>query len=59
MEFFIITSWPDAMKITDTLQSKNIIPKIYIISGTRAAVVIEENEIKTAREIYEGWRIKQ
>lgn len=54
--YYIEKSWPDAQRIIDTLQTKNIIPKAYI-SGGRVIVVIETNEIKKAREICDGWRI--
>lgn len=59
MDFFVIKSWPDAARIVDTLQSKNIIPKVYIISGTKAEVTIKENEIETAHDVCDGWRPKQ
>ena len=49
-------SWPEAMMISDTLQSKKIYPVVIPIDYTKAEIFINEKDIETAKTICDGWR---
>ena len=59
MQYHVLKTWADAMRISETLQSKKIIPVVIPFNYMRAEIIISEKDLETAQTICNGWRAKQ
>lgn len=54
--YYVIKTWADAPRITDTLTYKKILFATYVLSRTEIKIEINAEDLPAAQTVCDGWK---